>query len=59
MKKYYIQFGVGTAKYLLNFHDGIKKHDDGSEFFDCRIFKNKKYLKRFVNLLKKAGYELV
>lgn len=32
MKKYYIMYGVGKAKYVVNFHDGEKKHKDGASF---------------------------
>ena len=45
MKKYNIMYGVGKAKYVVNFHDGEKKHKDGSEFYDIQIFKNMKDLK--------------
>jgi hypothetical protein len=48
---------VGTAKYLVNFHDGISKHQDGSAFFDIRIFKNKKSKERFINELHQNGYK--
>jgi hypothetical protein len=47
---------VGSAKYIVNFHDGIKKHNDGSDFFDVAIFKSKKALKEFVNGLIKKGF---
>lgn len=57
MKEFHIHYGIGTAKYLLSFHDGIKKHEDGSDFFDIRIFKNKKLLKMFVNNLLSNGYK--
>jgi hypothetical protein len=57
MKKYNIMYGVGKAKYLVNFHDGEKKHKDGSEFYDIRIFKNKKDLKAFTNDLRTQGYK--
>jgi len=56
MKKFYIQHGIGKAKYLVNYHDGIKKHNDGSEFFDIAIFKNKKDLKEFVSKLTSEDY---
>ena len=57
MKQFHIQYGIGHAKYLVNFHDGIKTHPDRSEFFDIRIFKNKKLLKMFVNSLLSEGYK--
>ena len=41
MKRYNLMHNIGKAKYVVNFHDGIKKHKDGSDFFDIRIFKNK------------------
>ena len=57
MKKvFYTQSNIGNAKYVVNFHDGIKKYDDGSNFFDIAIFKNKKKLNDFVNDLIKNGY---
>ena len=56
MKNYYIQYGVGKAKYLVNYHDGIKKHIDQSDFYDIKIFKNKKELNRFVDNLNNNGY---
>lgn len=42
---------VGHAKYVVNYYTG-KKHKDGSDFYDMRIFSNAKYKNRFVNLLK-------
>ena len=55
-KKYYITHNVGTARYLVSFHDGIKKHRDGSDFYDIRIFHNKKDLKKFEKSLLKNNY---
>jgi len=42
---------VGKAKYVISFHDGIKKHDDGSDFYDVRIFSKKKDRDTFVKSL--------
>lgn len=56
MKRFNVMYGIGRAKYVVNFHDGIKKHDDGSDFFDIEIFKNKKKLNAFVSELKNTGY---
>lgn len=56
MKQYNIMQNVGTAKYVVNYHDGIKKHKDGSEFYDIAIFRNKKKMSSFVSKLKKDGY---
>ncbi len=56
MKRFYIQYNIGRAKYVVNFHDGVKQHRDGSEFFDISIFKNKKKLGEFVRQLREDGY---
>jgi len=56
MKKFNVQTQIGKAKYIVTFHDGIKKHPDGSEFYDIAIFKNKKELNLFVLLLLDYGY---
>ena len=41
MKRFYTQDNVGHIKYLVNYHDGVKKHLDGSDFFDIKTFRNK------------------
>ena len=56
-KRYNVMHGVGKSKYVVNYHDGKKKHKDGSDFFDMSIFKNKKDLAKKVNDLQKGGYE--
>ena len=56
-KRYYQQNRVGSAKYTISYHDGKKKHKDGSDFFDIQTFKNKKDLAKFVNALHKGGYK--
>jgi len=57
MKTFHEQFDVGKTKYLVSFHDGIKKHDDGSLFFDVRIFNNKKKKDAFITTLILKGYK--
>jgi len=54
---YYIQHNIGLAKYVLNFYDGIKKHKDGSNFYDIAIFHNKKELERTIKGLREKGYK--
>ena len=39
MKEYYLMYNVGRVKYLVNFHNGVKTHNDGSRFFDIACFK--------------------
>lgn len=59
MKNFNIMCNVGKAKYIVNFHDGIKVHQDGSPFYDIKIIKNKKDLKLFTNKLLANGYKEV
>lgn len=56
-KTFYVQNNIGKVKYLLNFHDGIQTHKDGSPFFDVRIFKNKKKLNEKIKELRLLGYK--
>lgn len=58
-KHFYIMYNVGKAKYLVNFHNGLSKHDDGSDFFDVRIFKNKLKLDEFIKILFSEGYNKI
>jgi hypothetical protein len=50
-------FSVGRAKYVVNHHNGIKAHGDGSPFYDMSIFKNKTDLNAFVSQLDGEGYK--
>lgn len=56
MKKYNTQRNVGKARYVINYHDGVKKHADGSDFFDIHICSNKVCFNAFVQSLKNTGY---
>jgi antirestriction protein len=56
-KKYNIKFNVGKAKYVINYHDGVKKHKDGSDFYDIETFKTKTQLDEFQRKLIKEGYK--
>lgn len=56
MKRFYTMNNVGKAKYVVNHHDGQKKHPDGSPFFDLSIFSNKRKFHGFVRDLVKEGY---
>jgi hypothetical protein len=55
-KRFYETYNVGRSKYVVSFHDGLKKHNDGSDFFGARIFKNKKDLEAFKKELLSNGY---
>lgn len=56
-KLFYEQQNIGKAKYVVSYHDGIKKHEDGSDFYDIRIFNNKEDMKKFEEELLNAGYK--
>lgn len=56
MKTFYTVNNVGRAKYTVSYHNGIKAHNDGSDFYDIAIFSNKKKLNTFVKELKNEGY---
>jgi hypothetical protein len=43
--------------YLVDFHDGVKTHPDGSAFYDLRIAHNQKELKQCLNKLISQGYK--
>jgi hypothetical protein len=58
-KRFYVQMNIGHAKYVVNHHDGCKKHRDGSDLFDIAIFKNKKKLASFISDLQNNGYKEV
>ena len=55
-KTYHIQYNIGNAKYVVRFHDGVKTHHDGSQFFDIHLFKNKKRMGNFITFLAEQGY---
>lgn len=55
-RTFYESSNVGTAKYCVHIHDGIKMHADGSPFYDLRIFKDKRVKDAVVKRLIARGY---
>jgi hypothetical protein len=55
-KRYNIMYNVGKAKYLVNYHNGISKHNDGSDFFDIATFTNKEKFNIFITSLQTKGF---
>ena len=55
-KRFNTNYGIGKSKYVVNYHDGVKKHKDGSDFFDVQIFKNQKDLEAFKKALLQKGF---
>ena len=56
-KEYHWTTNIGKSKYVVNFHDGVKTHKDGSEFYDTRIFKNRPAMESFIQELERKGYK--
>lgn len=55
-KSFNVQRNIGQAKYVVNHHDGVKTHSDGSKFYDVSIFHNKPELENFTQDLKSRDY---
>ena len=55
-KRFKQRDGIGSSKYTISYHDGVKKHKDGSDFFDIKIFKNKPELEAFKKALLQKGF---
>ena len=56
MRTYNQMQNIGKSKYVVNYCDGVKKHLDGSLFYDIAIFSNKKKLKVFIDTLHLCNY---
>ena len=56
-KVFNIQYNVGKAKYVVNYHNGFTKHEDGSPFFDIATFANKEKFEVFKQSLLTKGYK--
>ena len=56
MKTFYTMDNIGKVKYVVNFHDGVQTHRDGSPFFDTQQFRNKRNRDKFCWELKKQGF---
>ena len=55
-KVFKVNPGIGKAKYSISSHDGVKKHKDGSDFFDIEIFKNKVDLEKGIKNYTSKGF---
>jgi len=55
-KRFNTMYGVGSSKYVVNYHDGKNKHKDGSDFFDIKTFKNQKDFDKFQKDLLSKGF---
>lgn len=57
-KEFQVNAQIGRTRYSVSFHDGVKRHNDGSRFFDLRTFKTKMAMNDFVSDLTKQGYRM-
>lgn len=55
-KTYRTMMNVGTVKYVVDYHDGVKTHPNGSPFYDIATFSNKKVRDKYLRNLEKQGY---
>lgn len=55
-KAFKINPGIGKAKYSISSYDGHKKHNDGSDFWDIQIYKNKVDLEKGIKDYKSKGF---
>ena len=55
-KVFKINPGIGSSKYSISSHDGVKKHKDGSDFYDIEIFKNKVDLEKGIKKYSSNGF---
>ena len=55
-KVFKVNPGIGSSKYSISSHDGVKKHKDGSDFYDIHIFKNKVDLEKGIKDYKSKGF---
>ena len=56
LKRFDIMGNVGSAKYIINYHNGIDTHSDGSDFFGIKLFRNKMKFNKECKQLIKDGY---
>lgn len=57
VKNFNVMRNVGKSKYVINSYDGVKKHKDGSAFYDIHTFKNLKDFMEYKKKLKSEGYQ--
>jgi hypothetical protein len=57
-KVFKVNPGIGKVKYSISSHDGVKKHKDGSDFFDIETFKNKVDLEKAIKKYTSNGFKM-
>jgi hypothetical protein len=57
-KVFKVNPAIGKTKYSISSHDGVKKHKDGSDFFDIETFKNKVDLEKAIKNYTSKGFKM-
>jgi len=57
-KVFSVNPGIGKVKYSISSHDGVKKHKDGSDFYDIKTFKNKVDLEKAIKDYTSKGFKM-
>jgi hypothetical protein len=57
-KVFKVNPAIGKSKYSISSHDGVKKHKDGSDFFDIKTFKNKVDLEKAIKDYTSKGFKM-
>ena len=47
---------IRRAMHTVSWHDGVKTHPDGSDFFDIKIHSNQREMNTHAKELRRAGY---
>jgi hypothetical protein len=55
-KSFKVNPPIGKAKYSISSHNGSSTHNDGSDFWDIKIFKNKVDLEKGIKDFKSKGF---
>lgn len=53
---YRVPLTLRRGQHVVDFHDGDKRHADGSPFYDVRVFSNLKRAERFAKELEDKGF---
>lgn len=56
-KQFNTMYNIGKSRYVINYHDGVSQHKDGSPFFGIMIFRNKKIFNKARKELIAEGYK--
>jgi len=55
-RKFYNTMYMHRGCWVVNSHDGVKAHPDGSSFYDIHLSSNEREHRRYIKELKKERY---